>query len=139
MFGPIFERWEADFGRTFVLGDDARKHALRDDLARVWAQGRDFFESHRDVTGAELFARVVELSRDAGRDFGGPHAGHLVGEFPHETIAGEDIESYIAPGSDNPMRRADRTGKVCHWILEVHLVDRDRGFGGFHEELLDIR
>ena len=22
-FGPIFERWEADFGRTYVLGDDA--------------------------------------------------------------------------------------------------------------------
>src|SRR6188472_1011042 len=36
-FGPIFDRWEADFGRTFVLGDDAVKHALRDDLARVWA------------------------------------------------------------------------------------------------------
>ncbi len=138
-FGPIFDRWEADFGRTFVLGDDAGKHALRDDLPRVWAKGQEYFESHQDVTGAELFAHVVELSRNAGWEFGGPHAGHLVGEFPHEKIAGDAIESYIAPGSDRPMRRTDRTGQVCHWILEVHLTDPVRGFGGFYEELLDIR
>jgi Xaa-Pro dipeptidase len=138
-FGPIFDRWEADFGRTFVLGDDAVKQALCDDLPRVWARGREYFESHPDVTGAELFAHVVELSRDAGWEFGGSHAGHLVGEFPHETIEGDRIESYIAPGSDNPMRRTDRTGRVCHWILEVHLTDPVRGFGGFYEELLDIR
>jgi hypothetical protein len=36
------------------------------------------------------------------------------------------------------MRRLDRAGQVCHWILEVHLVDRTRQFGGFHEELLDL-
>jgi Xaa-Pro dipeptidase len=136
--GPIFDRWEADFGRTFVLGDDAGKHALRGDLPEVWAKGREYFESRRDVTGAELFARVVELSHEAGWDFGGPHAGHLVGEFPHEKIAGDAIESYIAPGSDHPMRRTDRTGQVCHWILEVHLIDPARGIGGFYEELLDI-
>ena len=29
-FGPIFEEWEADFGRTFVLGDDPVKRRLRD-------------------------------------------------------------------------------------------------------------
>jgi Xaa-Pro dipeptidase len=138
-FGPIFDRWEADFGRTFVLGDDPVKHALRDDLPRVWANGREYFDSHPDVTGAELFDHVVGLSRDAGWEFGGTIAGHLVGEFPHELIDGDRGESYIAPGSDNPMRRTDRAGNVCHWILEVHLIDPSRGFGGFHEELLDIR
>jgi Xaa-Pro aminopeptidase len=138
-FGPIFDRWEADFGRTFVLGDDERKHALRDDLPRVWAKGREYFDSHPDITGAELFNHVVDLSHDAGWEFGGTIAGHLVGEFPHEKIAGDAIESYIAPGSDNPMRRTDRTGRVCHWILEVHLTDPECRFGGFHEELLDLR
>jgi hypothetical protein len=85
-----------------------------------------------------LFARVVDLSHEAGWEFGGPHAGHLVGEFPHEKIAGDAMESYIAPGSDHPMRRTDRTGQVCHWILEVHLIGLARGFGGFYEELLDL-
>ena len=69
---------------------------------------------------------------------GGRHAGHLVGKFPHETIDGADIESYIAPGNDTPMRRNDKAGRVCHWILEIHLVDAGRGFGGFYEQLLDL-
>jgi Xaa-Pro dipeptidase len=137
-FGPIFEGWEADFGRTFVLGDDPVKHRLRDDLPIVWRAGRDFFEAHPEVTGEQLFDHVVQLSERSGWEFGGTIAGHLVGEFPHVKIAGDDIESYIAPGSDQPMRRLDRTGKQCHWILEVHLVDRGRQIGGFYEELLDI-
>lgn len=37
-FGPIFEEYEADFGRTFVLGDDPVKHRLRDDLPEVFAE-----------------------------------------------------------------------------------------------------
>jgi hypothetical protein len=30
-------------------------------------------------------------------------------------------------------------GRQCHWILEVHLVDRDRRIGGFFEQLLTLR
>jgi Xaa-Pro aminopeptidase len=137
-FGPIFEAWEADFGRTYVLGDDPVKVALRDALPVVWAAGREYFETHPDVTGEQLYAHVVEQARQAGWEFGGEIAGHLVGEFPHEKIAGDKIEYYITPGSDRPMRRTDRTGRQCHWILEVHLVDRDRQIGGFCEELLDL-
>jgi Xaa-Pro dipeptidase len=42
------------------------------------------------------------------------------------------------PGSDKPMRRRDPRAGICHWILEIHLVDRVHGFGGFHEQLLDL-
>ncbi|GAB4594010.1 hypothetical protein MOKP4_03280 [Mycobacterium avium subsp. hominissuis] len=38
--GPVFEEWEADFGRTFLLGDDPHKKAVRDALPRVWQAGR---------------------------------------------------------------------------------------------------
>jgi hypothetical protein len=37
-----------------------------------------------------------------------------------------------------PMRRHDKAGRVCHWILEIHLTDTERQFGGFHEQLLDL-
>ncbi|KNA89249.1 MULTISPECIES: M24 family metallopeptidase [Gordonia] len=137
-FGPIFEEWEADFGRTFVLGDDELKRRLADDLPRIWDAGRAYFRAHPEITGAELFDHVVELSEQAGWHFGGEIAGHLVGEFPHEKISGDEIESYVAPGSSGPMRRLDPSGRVCHWILEVHLVEPDRRFGGFYEELLDL-
>ena len=107
-FGPIFEDWEADLGRTFVLGDDPVKRALCDALPVVWDAGRAFFESHPDVSGERLFAHVTDLAAEAGWEFGGSIAGHLVGQFPHPKIAGDDIESYIAPGSAKP-RSADST------------------------------
>lgn len=138
-FGPIFEEFEADFGRTFVLGDDPVKHRLRDALPVIFDAGRAFFESDPDVTGAQLYAHVRTLAEQDGWTFGNSHSGHLVGQFPHETIDGEKLESYIAPGSDHPMRRLDRSGRRCHWILEIHLVDAERQFGGFYEELLDLR
>jgi len=136
--GPVFAEWEADVGRTYVLGDDPVKLALQADLPRIWAAARTWFESRPDVTGAELYAHVVELARDAGWDFGGPHCGHLVGEFPHEIMDGEKPLSYIAPPNTAPMRRPDRAGNVAHWILEVHLVDRERQIGGFFEQLLTL-
>ncbi|MYX31089.1 M24 family metallopeptidase [Streptomyces sp. SID8381] len=137
-FGPIFEEYEADFGRTFVLGDDPVKHRLRADLPEVFAAGKRHFASHPEITGAALHAEVARLAAEAGWELGGWHAGHLVGEFPHEKIDGADTESYITPANDTPLRRTDKAGRTCHWILEIHLVDRTRGFGGFHEELLTL-
>jgi Xaa-Pro aminopeptidase len=136
--GPIFEEWEADFGRTFVLSDDPHKEAVRDALPRVWQAGREYFNRRPDVTGAELFDFVVGVTQAEGFEFGNSLAGHLVGEFSHKKIAGPGVEWYIMPGSDKPMRRRDPTGRLCHWILEIHLVDRVRGFGGFYEQLLDL-
>lgn len=136
--GPVFEDWEADFARTYVLGDDPVKLALQRDLPILWQRGRDHFHASPDITGAELFDHVVAISEEAGWHFGGIIAGHFVGEFPHEKIKGHEIDSYVAPGSDLPMRRRDRQGRMCHWILEVHIVDPTRSFGAFQEQLLDI-
>lgn len=136
--GPIFLEWEADFGRTFVLGDDPHKKAVCDALPRVWQAGQDYFAERPNVTGASLFEYVVGVAHAEGFEWGSQIAGHLVGEFPHKKIAGTGVEWYIMPGSDKPMRRTDPTGRRCHWILEIHLVDRGRGFGGFYEQLLDL-
>ncbi|MFF1353778.1 M24 family metallopeptidase [Streptomyces sp. NPDC058297] len=137
-FGPIFEQYEADFGRTYVFGDDPDKHRLLSDLPRVFDAGRDVFAADRDITGGQLYRAVEKLAADSGWEIGIWHAGHLVGEFPHETVEGMKAESYITPDNDTPLRRTDRLGRVCHWILELHFVDRRRGFGGFHEQLLDL-
>ena len=136
--GPIFEEWEADFGRTFVLGEDPDKLAVRDALPRVWEAGRDYFQQHPEVSGAELFDYVVEVARAEGFEWGSPIAGHLVGQFPHKRIGGSGAQWYITPGSGKSMRRRDRSGQICHWILEIHLVDRLHRFGGFYEQLLDL-
>src|SRR6201999_3684484 len=64
-FGPVFEQWEADFGRTFVLGDDPVKQRLRDALPVVWQTGWEYFRHEAEVTGAQLYAHLVELGQQA--------------------------------------------------------------------------
>ena len=52
--GPVFAAWEADVGRTFVLGDDPLKHRLAGDLPRVWEAGRAYFDARPAITGEQL-------------------------------------------------------------------------------------
>jgi Xaa-Pro aminopeptidase len=136
--GPVFEEWEADFGRTFVLGSDPKKLKLRDDIGKAFAEGKKYFQNHPDVTGAELYAHVQELARQYGWEFGGAIAGHLIGQFPHERIPDDKVTLYSHPGNPRRMRDLDANGQERHWILEIHFVDRGLEIGGFYEELLTV-
>lgn len=136
--GPIFEEWEADFGRTYVIGSDPAKLALRDALPELFAAGRQHFEQTPDITGAGLWDFMLAAAADRGYEWGGTIAGHVVGEFPHEGRAGDADQSRICPNNHRPLRGVDRVGRTAHWILEVHIVDREREIGGFYEELLDL-
>jgi Xaa-Pro dipeptidase len=68
--------------------------------------------------------------------FGGAFAGHIVGEFPHARIPGDKDLYRISPANPERMRDPDAVGNTRHWIIEVHLVDHSRTFGGFYERLL---
>jgi Xaa-Pro dipeptidase len=136
--GPVFEDWEADFGRTFVIGSDPLKLKLRDDICTAFAEGKRYFQQTPDITASQLFAYAVSLARKSGWEFGGAIAGHLIGQFPHEKIAGDKVTLYIHPDSHLPMRSLNEKGQKRHWILEIHFVDRERQIGGFFEELLTI-
>jgi Xaa-Pro aminopeptidase len=137
-FGPVFEDWEADFGRTYVLGEDPVKHRLRGDLEPIFRLAKTHFLAHPQITGAELYAFAVRSAEQAGWSFGGTIAGHLVGEFPHEGIDGDRVFQNIMPGNTRPLESLDTQGRRRHWILEIHLVDRVREIGGFYEELLTV-
>ncbi|MEK8129287.1 M24 family metallopeptidase [Paenibacillus filicis] len=137
-FGPIFEEWEADFGRTYVIGHDAKKLKIAADVALAWEEGKTYFEANPHVTGSELFAYMVKLAAKYGWEFGGPHAGHLIGEFPHESVQGDEVENYIHLDNQLDMREPDQGGRPRDWILEVHFVDRELEIGGFFEQLLTV-
>lgn len=136
--GPVLEEWEADFGRTFVLGDDPHKLKLREDVGHAFAAGKRYFREHPQITARELFEHVCGLATRFGWEFGGPIAGHLIGHFPHERITDDKVTLYVHPRSSLPMRSLDENGEPRHWILEIHFVDRSRGIGGFFEELLTL-
>ncbi len=136
--GPVFEAWEADFGRTFVLGSDPLKLKLRDDIAKAFAQGKQYFHSHPEITADELYRYAQKMARDDGWEYGGPIAGHLIGQFPHERIPNDKISLYVHPQNPMKMRGQDADGQQRHWILEIHFIDRAKKIGGFYEELLTI-
>jgi len=136
--GPVFEEWEADFGRTFVVGNDPLKHKLRRDIEEAFASGKQYFQQHPNVTAAELYGHAQQLAKQFGWDYGGPIAGHLIGVFPHEKITGDKISLYVHPENNLRMRTPDAAGRKRHWILEMHFVDRAREIGGFYEELLTV-
>ena len=137
-FGPILEEWEADFGRTFVLGDDPVKHRLRDDLPAVFAAGRRAFEADADITGSALHTEVGGWPPSAA---GGSAAG-----TPGTPSASSPTRRSKAPRSPRTSPPATTRGGAVPTapaagpprIPEIHLVDRERGFGGFYEELLGL-
>jgi Xaa-Pro dipeptidase len=135
-FGPVFDDWEADFGRSYALGADPIKHRLVDDLEAAFRQGKELFEHTPNLTTGELYDFVAGLALERGWEFGAPTAGHLIGHFPHEHAPGNSRKFSIRHGNEVSLREPDIDGNRRHWILEIHFVDRERQIGGFYEQLL---
>jgi Xaa-Pro dipeptidase len=112
--GPVFEEWEADFGRTFVIGTDPAKLKMKHDVELAFAAGKAFFNQNLSITSKELFAHAESLATQFGWEWGGPIAGHLIGQFPHERIADDKVTLYVHPGSDLRMRSLDEQGQKRH-------------------------
>jgi hypothetical protein len=135
-FGPIFEQWEADFGRTYVLGGDAQKHKLKKDIEAAWHEGRAWFLNQTHLTGAEFYNYITTLATKYGWSYGSEIAGHLIGQFPHERLEPGKYGLYVHSGNHNDMFAPDAAGNPRHWILEIHFIDREKQIGGFFEQLL---
>src|ERR1700691_5829224 len=75
--GPVFEAWEADFGRTFVLGAGDLKLKLRDDIAKACSQGKQYSPSHPEINPNELYRSAQKMATDYGWECVSPIAGHL--------------------------------------------------------------
>ena len=136
-FGPVFAQWEADFGRTYVIGNDPTKFRLRDEAERIWKAGRDFAFENADLKACELYEFVTNEVTAAGYILGEQrHVGHLIGEFPHERVEDDKSTSYLTATNSLPLNRFDSNGEQWNWILECHLVDEQRGIGSFYEQLL---
>lgn len=135
-FGPVFEDWEADVGRTYVIGNDPLKLKLKADIEAAWKESRDWYFAQNSVTGAEYYDYNVKLATKYGWTFGGDIAGHLIGNFPHEKIESESRDNYIHPDNLKDMHSPGVLGTKREWILEIHFVNLEKQIGGFYEQFL---
>jgi Xaa-Pro dipeptidase len=133
--GPVFEDWEADLGRTYVLGDHPGGPLVHD-LPIVFDLVQAHYHASPEITGAELYRFAQEVAAKRGWVFGGVIAGHLVSEFAHAHIPGDKGLNRIQPANHKRMRDPDELGRERHWILEIHLVEPNGRYGGFYERLL---
>lgn len=133
--GPVLEDWEADLGRSYALGGDAEKKRLVADLPRLFDVVAAHYHATPDITAEELYAFACETADKTGWLFGGMIAGHTIeGKFPHAPVPYDG--RLIAKGNPSRMRDPDAKGVARHWILEIHLVDKAKTYGGFYERLL---
>jgi Xaa-Pro aminopeptidase len=137
-FGPIFEEWEADFGRTYVIGNNLCKQKLKEDVERIWQLGKTFFEGNKEIKSFELFNYVRSVAADAGYDWAMEHCGHLIGEFPHENIARDQVDGFIHSDNQGALRDLHPDGSKKFWILEVHITRPKEKIGAFFEQLLNV-
>jgi Xaa-Pro aminopeptidase len=136
-FHPIYEGWEADLGRTYVLGNDPLKVKLKKDIEDAWHEANDWYFKQDKLTGAEYFNYVTELAGRYGYEFGNAIAGHIVGSFPHEQPDDPNDPCLdVHPDNHTDIFQPDKNGNKRHWILELHFVDRINNIGAFFEQLL---
>lgn len=136
-FGPVFEDFEADIGRTYVIGNNERKIKLMQDVEKAFYIGKDYFtQNYQKLTGSDFFEFTQALAKQFGWDYGNEHCGHLVGKFPHEKIAGEERINYFHPNNTELVSKPDKSGNPRYWIYEIHFIDKENNVGGFFEQLV---
>ena len=135
-FGPVVHGWEADLGRTYVLGNDPVKLQLKKDVEAAWHETKAWYLKHEKLTGAQCFNYVTELAKQYGWEFEGAIAGHIVGCYPHEQLAAGDLGLDIHPDNHADILQPDPHGNARHWILELQFVDKANKIGAYFEQLL---
>jgi Xaa-Pro aminopeptidase len=137
-FHPVFEGWEADLGRTYVLSNDPLKQKIKKDVEAAWHEGKDWYFKQNKLTGAAFFNYATDLAKRYGYEFGNAIAGHIIGKFPHEQPDDpDDLCLDVHPDNHNDIFQLDKHGNERHWILELHFVDRKNNIGAFFEQLLN--
>lgn len=136
-FGPIVEGYEADLGRTYVIGNDPIKLKLKSDVEKAWYEIQAWYQMQTSLKASDMFQYVVEKAGEYGWTFTGEIAGHIVGKYPHEQPPDpKSFELDIHPSNHNDMFLFDANGNKRHWILELQFVDMEKEIGGYFEQLL---
>jgi Xaa-Pro aminopeptidase len=135
--GPVVKGYEADIGRTYVLGTDPRKLKLKNDVEAAWHELQAWYQHQTTLKASTLFQYATEKAEEYGWEFGGVIAGHIIGQYPHEQPPDPlSLELDIHPDNPNDIFLLDEEGNERHWILELQFIDREDEIGSYFEQLL---
>lgn len=122
--GPLFDGYEGDAGKSFVVGKDPEMARLVADSKTVFDLVRQHWQME-NISGEELyrFAEGVAEARGWTLSLHGA-SGHRVSEFPH------------ALHHKGKLKQMKKKPAANRWILEIHLISDSLGRGAFFEDIL---
>lgn len=136
-FHPIYQGFEADLGRTYILGNAPLKLKLKKDVEAAWYEANAWYFKQTSLTGAAYFKYITDLTKRYGYEFGNAIAGHIVDHYPHEQPDDpKDVCFDVHPDNHTDILQLDKHGNKRHWMLELQFVDRTNNIGAFFEQLL---
>lgn len=121
--GPVYQKWEADGGDTFVVGHDPEMHAAARDVRTIFDFVREKWLKDR-ISGRALYDFGEEAARKLGWRLCTDVTGHRLADFPHRAHhTGSLAKTDFVPSSDL-------------WVLEIQIRHPTRKIGAFFEDLL---
>jgi Xaa-Pro aminopeptidase len=137
-FGPNFDGWETDLGRTYVLGNDPAKIKIMKAAEAAFNETKAWYSKQEKLTGVEFWNYLVALAKRYGYEFGGEIGGHIIGYYPHEQpdVKGA-LDLDVHPDNPVSILTLDKNGHRRQWLLEIQFVDREKGIGAFYEDFLN--
>lgn len=120
---PRVQDWEGDGGATFTVGHALEYARCAADAERLFHEVRRAWQAH-GWTGRALYEFAARRAHEMGWDLDPELPGHRVSDFPHAALHAGALADY------------DHAPSALRWILEIHLLDRERRFGAFYEDML---
>ena len=122
--GPIFEGHEADYGKTFIVGNDPLHQKAIDDVKEIFEVTKKAWKE-RSLTGIALRELCELEARKRGWLISPSYVkGHRISTFPHNLITKEKMAGLNFSPKENV------------WILEVQIRHPEKNFGAFYEDVL---
>lgn len=121
--GPVWRKWEADAGDTFVVGHDPDMLRAKQDVRTLFDIVSKKWREER-ATGVALYEFAETEARRMGWKLNLDLGGHRLSDFPHSLIHKGELKDVQFTPSENL------------WVLEMHIRHPVRPFGAFFEDLL---
>lgn len=122
--GPVFNQHEADYGETFVLGNNPDYLRIQKSVKEIFDDVSLYWKKHR-CSGQKLYQYAEEITQKKGYLFHPKMKGHRLGDFPHALVYRGSLEE------------APFIKKGLLWVLEILIQDSSQQFGAFYEDIID--
>jgi Xaa-Pro aminopeptidase len=121
--GPVFDGHEADYGETFIVGNNDHHYKISRDAKNLFQITKEAWEREK-LTGVELYKFAEKQADEMGYKLNLKMQGHRLSDFPH------------AIHYKGGLKTVDKVPVEDIWVLEIHICSKVGEYGAFYEDIL---